>query len=108
MIEFGSILFHKTPEHFLDTDKEILIERLKAVLLEFGAEFDEYEFAGLPSKEFPISKCIHCGNLTIDTKINSEDFDGGDIFDSISRVVHKGECNNGEYLCFECMKSINQ
>lgn len=106
-MEFGSILFHKMSKEFSDKDKKTLIEKLNIVLLEFDAEFDEYEFSSFPSKEYPISKCIRCGYLTLNTKVNPEGFDSGDIFDAISRVVHKGECKNGEYLCYECLKIGN-
>lgn len=107
-MEFGSILFHKIPDHFADEEKEILIEKLKEVLNEAGVEFNEYQFAGFPAKAYPIEKCIRCGCLTLDTEVNPEGFtESGEIFDSISRVVHLGKCKDGVYLCNECKEYEN-
>ncbi len=90
-MEFGSILFHKMPQSFTENDRDELIQKLKVVLLEFGAALDEYEFADLPGKEYPISKCVRCGYLTLDSTVNPEGFGSGDICNAISRVVRQGE-----------------
>ena len=106
-MEFGSILFHKYPDSFTDDEREEVIDKLKEVLKEYGLEFDEYQFAGYNNETHPISKCVRCGDLTLDVKLNEREMETGDIFDSISRVLQRGEFTNGQCLCYECKKWMN-
>ncbi len=106
-MEFGSILFHRLPEDFSDSERERLIEELKEVLQKFGAEFDEYQFAGYSSERYTISKCVRCGDLTLDEATSPGELETGDIFDAIARVLRPGTCCNGECWCNECRQSVS-
>ena len=103
-MEFGSILFHRLSEGFSEKEKHLLLADLEKVLCSYGAELNEYEFAGFSKTEFPIMKCSSCQLLTLDSDVNPDGFDSGDIYDGINRVIKTGKIIDGEIYCNECIQ----
>ena len=102
MTTYGSILFHHSSEEMTDKEKEELLNRVSAILSEYNAELESYEFAGFPKDIYTILPCSRCKLRTIDTSKATID-ETGDIYNSIARVLRSGSLVDGKLMCNECI-----